>query len=167
MTKRAFFILLLLVGIAECSAAYDKRLIYVLEQLRHCRSAFDEAPEIGGEVVGASGAPHVFYLLYPYVNQIASDDDLAAMCSDKSAVVRVMAAKCIVNRKNSIAVKALESLSKDSEKLIVFPYGCSGIEMTVAEVVAKLRKDPDFPSGPKEPNQSPEPMRANGPHGSP
>ena len=155
--KRVLVFILLLVGVADSSAAYDKRLVYVLEQLRHCRSAFDEAPEIGGEAVGAAGAPHAFYLLYPYVSQFASDADLAAMCRDKSAVVRVMAAKCIVNRKDSAAADALEALSKDSEKLLVFPHGCSGFEMTVAEIVAKLRKEPDFPSAPKEPNQAPEP----------
>ncbi|WP_069961035.1 hypothetical protein [Lacunisphaera limnophila] len=160
--KRALLLILLLAGIAESSAAYDKRLVYVLEQLRHCRSAFDEAPEIGGEAVGEGGAPHAFYLLYPYVRQFASDVDLSAMCHDKSPVVRVMAAKCIVNRKNSAVVDHLDDLSNDSEKLLVFPYGCSGFEMTVAEIVAKLKSDPDFPTGPKEPNQTPEPTAPSG-----
>lgn len=149
--KRALMVILLLVGVVESLAAYNQRLIYVLEQLRHCRSAFDETPEIGGEAVGATGTAHTFSLLYPYVSQFASDADLVAMCRDKSAVVRVMAAKCIVNRKRSAAAGALDALSKDSEKLLVFPYGCTGIEMTVAEIVAKLKKDPDFPSAPKGP----------------
>lgn len=148
--KRVILFLILLAAAAEASAAYSKRLIYVLEQLRYCRSAFDDAPEIGGEAVGAAGAPHAFHLLYPYVSQFASDADLSAMCRDKSPVVRVMAAKCIVNRKDSAAKDQLDALSKDATKLLVFPFGCSGVEMTVAEIVEKLKQESDFPSAPKD-----------------
>jgi hypothetical protein len=150
--KHALLIVFLLGTVTSASAAYSKGLIYVLEQLRHCQSAFNEAPEIGGEFVGDAATPHAFYLLYPYVSQFSSDQDLIAMCGDKSPVVRVMAAKCIVNRKNSAAESALTSLSKDSTKLMVFRCGCVGFEMTVAEIVGKLKKDPDYPACPKEPN---------------
>jgi hypothetical protein len=149
-----------LVGIAcaaHCFGAYDKRLVHVLAQLRECKMAFDvELPMVGGAAVGDAATPHEFYLLFPYVSRIASDADLSAMLQDKSPVVRIMAAKCIVQQKDSTLIRALDTLTKDSAKVYVAPFGCGIVQQTVGEVISELRKDPDFLGDPKEPIQPPQ-----------
>lgn len=155
--RRVLLVILVALFAAQLSAAYDKRLVHVLEQLRQLRSAFDEMPEIGGAAVGSSGMPHPFYLLFPYISNLASNADLTAMCRDKSPVVRVMAAMCVLDRKHLAMTSALGLLERDSAKVLVFPYGCSGSAMSVAEIVSMLKKDPDFLAGPKPPNKAPTP----------
>lgn len=160
-------ILFFLVTALPCLAAYDKKLVHVLEQLRACSFALDEEmPMIGGAAVGDRGSPHEFYLLIPYVLQVASDDDLRAMIRDRSPVVRIMAATCILIKEDKELVAELDLLRKDETKLFVAPYGCSILKQSVAEVVADLMKNPRYFEGGEEPNQSLEPTAASG-RGSP
>jgi hypothetical protein len=104
--------------------------------------------------VGEAATPHEFYLLFPYVSRIASDTDLSAMLQDKSPVIRIMAAKCIVQQKDSTLIRALDALTKDSAKVYVAPLGCDILQQTVSEVINELKKDPDFLGDPKEPPQT-------------
>lgn len=151
MKKRAFTFLIGLACAAQCFGSYDKRLVHVLEQLRACKMAFDvELPMVGGSAVGAAATPHEFYLLFPYVSRIASDADLAAMLRDKSPVVRIMAAKCIVQQKESPLIHALDSLTKDTAQVYVAPFGCGILKQTVGEVVAEMKKDSNFLGDPKD-----------------
>ncbi len=144
--------LIFLIGIAcvaHCFGAYDKRLVHVSEQLRQCKMAFDvELPMVGGAAVGDAATPHEFYLLFPYIRRIASDADLSAMLHDKSPVVRIMSAKCIVQQKDSPLMHELDALTKDAERVYVAPFGCGILKQTVGEVVRELKRDPDFLGGP-------------------
>lgn len=146
--------LIFLIGIAcaaHCFGAYDKRLVHVLAQLRECKMAFDiELPMVGGAAVGDGAEPHEFYLLFPYISRIASDADLRAMLQDKSPVVRIMAAKCIVQQKDSTLIRDLDALTKDSAKIYVAPFGCGILKQTVGEVIGELKKDPNFLGDPKD-----------------
>jgi len=145
MKKHTLAFLFGVACVAHCFGAYDKRLVHVLAQLRDCKMAFDvELPMVGGPAVGYAGTPHEFYLLFPYVRRIASDGDLVAMLRDASPVVRIMAAKCIVQQKDSPLMPELDALTKDADKVYVAPFGCVITKQTVSEVVRELKKDPDF-----------------------
>jgi len=159
-------ILFFLVTALPCLAAYDKRLVHVLEQLRTCTFAFDEElPMVGGAAIGAAGSPHEFYLLLPYVLQVASDEDLRGMVRDRSPVVRIMGAACILKKKDKDLAAELDRLSKDTARIYVAPFGCSVLKQSVAETVAEMKKEPHYFDGAEEPNQSSQPMRAKSPHG--
>ena len=160
-------ILFFLVTALPCLAAYDKKLVHVLEQLRTCTFAFDEElPMVGRAAVGEAGSPHEFYLLLPYVLQVASDDDLRAMVRDSSPVVRIMGAACILKKEDKSLAGELDRLSKDSARIYVAPFGCSFLKQSVAETVAEMMKHPHYFDGAEEPNQAPEPMAPKGRHGS-
>ena len=151
MKKLALTFLVGIACVAQCFGAYDKRLVHVLEQLRDCKMAFDvELPMVGGSAVGDAATPHEFYLLFPYVSRIAGEADLAAMLRDKSPVVRIMAAKCIVQQKDSSLMRELDALTKDADEVYVAPFGCGILKQTVGEVVRELKKDPSFLGDPKE-----------------
>jgi len=157
-------ILFFLVTALPCLAAYDKKLVHVLEQLRTCTFAFDEElPMVGGAAVGAAGTPHEFYLLLPYVLQLASDDDLRGMVRDRSPVVRIMGAACILKKENKDLATELDRLSKDAARIYVAPFGCSVLEQSVAETVAEMKKDPHYFDGAKAPNQPPQTTRGKAP----
>jgi len=156
--------LLFLVLVLPCLAAYDKRLVHVLEQLRDCTLSFDEElPMVGGSAVGAAGSPHEFYLLLPYVLQIASTDDLRAMVRDRSPVVRIMAATCILRKEDKDLATELEPLSKDQAKVFVAPFGCTVLKQSVAQIVADMKKHPRYFEGEEESNQSIKPIQSFGP----
>jgi hypothetical protein len=160
-------ILLFLVTTLPCLAAYDKKLVHVLEQLRACTFALDEEqPMVGGAAVGAAGSPHEFYLLFPYVLQVASEDDLRAMIRDRSPVVRIMGAACILKKEDKDLAAELDILGKDTATLYVAPFGCAVLKQSVAETVAEMKKTPHYFDGAEEPNQAPEPMPLKR-HGSP
>lgn len=159
-------VLLLLIMAMPCIAAYDKRLVHVLEQLRSCSLALDEElPMVGGSAVGYAGTPHEFYLLLPYVQQVSSDDDLRAMLRDRSPVVRIMAAACILKKEGGQLSSDLQPLSKDRAKVFIAPFGCVVLKMTVAEVVSEMKKHPRYFEGEEEPNQPAQPARGNAPRG--
>jgi hypothetical protein len=149
---RRLFLLFLLSAL-PCFAAYDPRLIHVLEQLRDCRlSLGEELPMVGGAAVGAAGTPHEFYLLLPYVLQVAGDADLKAMVRDRSPVVRIMAAACILKKADRSLRAELEPLAKDRAVVFVAPFGCAILKETVAEVVGEMRKHPRYFEGEEESN---------------
>ena len=152
-------ILVLFLAMAlPCFAAYDKRLVHVLEQLRSCSLALhEELPMVGGSAVGSAGAPHEFFLLLPYVQEESSEDDLRAMLQDRSPVVRIMAAACILKTGEEQLSLLLQPLSKDTAMVFVAPYGCGVLKMTVAEVVHEMKKHPRYFEGEAEPNQPPQP----------
>ena len=169
MKSRLLLATLLVASTLAAEAAYEKKLIHVLEQLRQCQGASPEGivPMVGGPAVGLGGAPHEFYLLFPYVNRLASEEDLVAMLGDKSPVVRIMAAKCILNRKKtSIAVSKVDVLLKDTTQVCVAPFGCIMFVRTVGDVIGELKKNPEFLGDIKEPNQASEPTAPSG-RGSP
>ena len=152
-----------LICTAQCFCAYEKKLTHVLEQLRECTLTLtEELPLVGGPAVGAAATPHEFYLLFPYVSTVATDEDLRAMLCDKSAVVRIMGAKCILQKKDSVLRDAVDLLAKDSTKVYVAPFGCGILRQSVGEVVAELKKDSDFLGDPKEPYQTSEPTAPSG-----
>ena len=158
--------LLFLIFVLPCLAAYDKRLVHVLEQLRDCKLSLDEElPMVGGSAVGAAGAPHEFYLLLPYVLQIASANDLRAMVGDRSPVVRIMAATCILRRDDKELTAALGPLSEDQTKVFVAPFGCAVLKQSVSQIVADIKKHPRYFEGEAESNQSIQPTQAFGPRG--
>ena len=163
--KRFFLLLVVLLGTSSAPAAYDKKLIYVLEQLRQCKFEAD-TPLVGGAAIGYAGVPHEFYLLFPYIDRLASQEDLQAMLRDKSAVVRIMAAKCILGKKERVGdlKKSVEILNKDITKVYVMPFGCVASLQTVSEVVEELQKDPGFLGDPKDPNEPIEPIAPFDPH---
>lgn len=137
----------------QCFGAYDKKLVHVLEQLRQCTLALhEELPMVGGSAVGNAATPHEFYLLFPYVSTVAGEEDLRAMLRDRSPVVRIMAAKCILKQKDGALRSAVDALAKDSTKVFVAPFGCGILRQSVGEVVAELKKNPDYLGAPKEPN---------------
>jgi hypothetical protein len=149
--------LLFLVVALPCFAAYDKRLVHVLAQLRACTLTLDEElPMVGGAAVGAAASPHEFYLLLPYVLQIASDDDLRAMVRDRSPVIRIMAATCILKKEDKGLSAELDLLSKDAAKVFVVPFGCGVLKQSVAQVVANMKTHPRYFEGEEEP-KIPEP----------
>jgi hypothetical protein len=146
MKKRPILIVIAAALVFTAKAfAYDSQLIYVLEQLRHC-TYDDNTPMVGGSAIGFAGRPHEFYLLFPYVDRLASEDDLKAMLRDKSAVVRLMAVKCILGKKYRVGdlKKAVDVLEKDTTKVFVAPAGCDVTQDTVAGVLKEFRKNPDF-----------------------
>jgi len=152
-----------LICTAQCFCAYEKKLTHVLEQLRECTLTLtEELPLVGGPAVGAAATPHEFYLLFPYVSTVATDEDLRAMLRDKSAVVRIMGAKCILQKKDSVLRDAVDLLAKDSTKVYVAPFGCGILRQSVGEVVAELKKDSDFLGDPKGPDQTLEPTAPSG-----
>ena len=127
------------------SHGYDRKLIYVLEQLRHCQFD-DKTALVGGPAVGYAGRPHEFYLLFPYVSRLASHEDLVSMLADRSPVVRIMSAKCILSKQYQVGdlKKSVDVLAKDKTQVYVIPSGCSPELRTVADVVADLKKDPNY-----------------------
>lgn len=141
----------MLIIASNAAAAYEKKLIYVLEQLRQCKFD-DETPLVGGPAIGYAGHPHEFYLLFPYVDRVASHEDLVAMLRDKSPVVRVMAAKCILGKKYRVGdlKKSVDILEKDTTRVYVMPFGCTATVKTVSEIITELKRDPDFLGDPKE-----------------
>jgi hypothetical protein len=157
--KRNLSILSLFFTLACSSSGYEQSLIYVLEQLRHCQ--FDEKTAlVGGRAIGYAGRPHEFYLLFPYVNSLASHEDLVAMLQDRSPVVRIMAAKCILGKEYQVGdlKKSVDVLGNDKAQVYVMPFGCGAELRTVADVVSELKKNPDYLGDPKEePNQASEP----------
>jgi hypothetical protein len=157
--KRTITILFLALALSVTGhAAYSEGLIYVLEQLRHCRFlATEETPMVGGRAIGYAGTPHEFYLLFPYVSHIATEQDLAAMLQDKSPVVRIMGAKCVLKRRwFQFPKPSVEELLKDGVQVFVAPSGCMISKRTVGAVIAELKRNPDF-LGDEKPPISPEP----------
>lgn len=143
--KRSITALFLCVVLSVQCSAYDNRLTHVLEQLRDCQMECDEnLPVVGGPAVGEAAAPHVFYMLIPYVLRIASEEDLKEMLSDKSPVVRIMGAKCAVKRRTPALGKIMDELEKDQARVYVMPYGCGVTKWTVGEVVTELKIHPAF-----------------------
>ena len=138
---------------ATIGSSYDKRMAHVVEQLR-------DLQEIGGAAVGYAGTPHDFYLLYRYSWYACTDQDLAEMLHDHSATVRLMGAKCLLTSTfRKVDRSLLNSLDSDTTKIVVGPSGCVFTEMTVADVMTALRKNPDY-LGPREPrpNHTAEPV---------
>jgi len=134
-------------------SAYDRQLIYVLEQLRQCK--FDDKSSMaGGSAIGHAGRPHEFYLLFPYVASLASHEDLIAMLRDQSPVVRIMAAKCILGKGYQFGdlKKEVDVLENDSTAIYVALVGCCITKETVAQVLKELKKDPHFLGDLRRPN---------------
>lgn len=157
-------LLIFLLPALPCFAAYDPRLIHVLKQLRMCRlSLGEELPMVGGAAVGATGTPHEFYLLLPYILQVAGDADLKAMVRDRSPVVRIMAAACILKKADRSLLGELVPLAKDQAAVFVAPFGCGILKETVAEVVSEMRKHPHYFESEGELNPSSAPAPAGRP----
>jgi len=148
----------------QSAAAYDKRLIYVLEQLRQCRLDLEEElPAVGGPAVGVAATPHEFFLLFPYVVRIASDEDLKEMLADRSPVVRIMGAKCAVMRNVSVLGGAVEEMTKDQAKVYVVS-GCVVTKRTAGEIVTELKIHPTFL---EEMDENPKPSETTPPLATP
>jgi hypothetical protein len=145
--------------VAQCAAAYDQRLVHVLDQLRECKDPFYGLPMVGGAAIGDAATPHEFFLLVPYVLRVASEKDLKEMLADKSPVVRIMGAKCAVMRGADGLKNDVDGLLKDQSVVCVAPYGCSIEKSTVGEVIAELKKHPAFLQDEEEwqPNKTSEP----------
>jgi len=146
MKRLGTYLALLVITAGLCRAAYSPRLVYVLEQLRHCRLAVgDETPMVGGRAVGAAGAPHEFYLLFPYVSRVAQEADIVAMLHDKSPVVRIMGVKCVLNRRwIQVPKPDLDPLLADKTEVFIADVGCEIHKRKVGEIVANLKAAPDF-----------------------
>ena len=56
-----------------------------------------------------------------------------------SSAARIMAAKCIVQQKDSPLMHELDSLSKDTTQVYVAPFGCRILKQTMGEAVAELK----------------------------
>ena len=152
--KIIFTTFLGLLFVAQVFAAYNKRLVHVLEQLRQCKfTSTEELPAVGGPAMGMTNQDHEFYLLYPYVHNLANGEDLKEMLRDPNPVVRVMGAKCILNNDDPDLRKKVTALQADQAAVYVAPFGCTIYKSTVGEVIAALREDPDFLGDPKLPNQ--------------
>jgi len=133
---------LLLIGLflsaATIGISYDKRMTHIVEQVR-------DLQEIGSDVVGYAGTPHDFYLLYRYAWYASTDQDLVDMLRDRSAAVRLMGAKCVLSSPfRKIDHSLLSPLDSDTTKIVVGPGGCVFTEMSVADVMTALRKNPDY-----------------------
>ena len=145
----------ILIALMLVSAAhgFDKRMRFVVEQLRLL-------DEIGGSAVGYAGTPHDFYLLYRYAAFASTDQDIDEMMRDSNPVVRIMGVKCAVTAPfRSLDRSQIDALLSDTRDVVVGPGGCVFQHMKVADVILALKKDPDFlgDGAFKRPNQSPEP----------
>jgi hypothetical protein len=135
-------------------SGYSPSLLHVLEQLRHSTGMMREVdqngkvlppkPFVGGFEVGMRGAPGEFFLLIPYFRHQASADDVARMLKDKSPVVRVMAAYLIRTDGGDLKNLPLEPLTNDKAELAVAAGGCVIEDLTVAEVVQRIKENPDY-----------------------
>ncbi len=155
---KRFLAVALMAGCVAVSsrAGYDPKLIYVLEQLRHCRLAQnDSTPMVGGRAVGFAGAPHEFYLLFPYIRSLAHEDDLVAMLHDQSPVVRIMGAKCVLSGPwpPGSSRPNIDFLLEDRTLVFFADVGCMITKRTVGDIVSDLKKSPDLLGDLKEPNQ--------------
>lgn len=101
-------------------------------------------PFIGGSSVGYAGGPGEFFLLIPYFRHQASAEDVALMLKDKSPVVRVMAAYLVLGGDKKLKDISLSSLENDKTPLEVAAGGCIVEELTLAELVQRVRKNPDY-----------------------
>ena len=134
---------------AASAAPYSKNIIHVLQQLRtNVAPSFEsnqELPLIDGCAVGDAARPGTFYLLYPYVENRASVEDLTAMLGDVSPAVRLMAAKVILHSKRSeIDAKIADRLLNDKSHVVLAAFGCAFSNTTVGAVVKQLKDDHNF-----------------------
>src|SRR6478736_9464268 len=155
--KKLTFVLIAF-AVLSPAEAYEKRIRYVVEQLRSLE-------EIGGSAVGYAGIPHDFYLLYRYVAYASTDQDIMDMVRDTSPVVRIMGVKCAVTAPfRKLDPSLIDPALGDERELVVGPYGCVFQKMRVSDVIAALKKDPDYLGDgvfkSKRPNQTPEPTAA-------
>ena len=149
--KRLTSILVALV-VVSVAHAYEKRMRHVVEQLRLLE-------EVGGSAVGYAGTPHDFYLLYRYAAYASSDQDIVDMMRDLNPVVRIMGVKCAVTAPfRKLDSSLIDALLGDDRQLLVGPYGCVFQKMSVGDVVAALKKDPNYLGDGvfKKPNHLPE-----------
>ena len=134
--------------------AVSEHLVYVLDQLRHSRLSDQNIGMMSLSASGLGGRPDPSYLLYRYVASVATPPDLAAMLEDKSAVVRVVAAMVLLKeRRKETGLTSADSLLHDREQIMAFDESCIPRRISVADVVAGLKKDPSFMDAQKaEPN---------------
>lgn len=156
MKKLVLFALLFFAGAAYAakSTGYSPSLFHVLEQLRHSvgmvvligedGKAQPQKPFVGGFEVGMGGAPGEFFLLIPYFRHLARVSDVQLMLKDKSPVVRVMAAYLIRTDDGDLKNLPLDLLANDKTVLDVAAGGCVIEELTVAEVVKRIKENPDY-----------------------
>lgn len=153
--KTIFTAFLVWVFVSQAFAAVNRRLVHVLEQLRQCTFTLrEELPAVGGPAMGVTSQDHEFYLLYPYVHNVATSEDLKEMLRDPNPVVRIMGAKCLVNNDDPELRETVTALQADKAAVYVAPYGCTIYKSTVAEVIAALRADPNFLGDPTLPNRT-------------
>ena len=152
---KTFLILLCLLPSTLTAAAqngYSPELIYVLEQLRHSKGLTMQwnpgepakaLPFVGGADVGM-GAPGQFFLLLPYFKNWTRPEDVSRMVKDQSPVIRVMAAYLVAKGGPRFTTMSLASLEKDQAQVEIATRGCIHERLTVAEIVKRIRENPDF-----------------------
>jgi hypothetical protein len=95
--------------------------------------------------VGFAGTPHESYYLYQYCLSMGSVGDFTEMLKDANPLVRIIGAKCILNRSDAVGEKkGLNAFLEDETVVIVGPGGCTMSPMKVREVVQELIKDPKY-----------------------
>lgn len=132
----------------------SERLTHVIEQLRH-EFTVDGKAQVGLGEMNMSGYDP-FYLLVRYVAGVATPPDFDLLLDDKSGAVRVAAAMAIL-KFSEIDMKssAVDRLLEDREEIVVFDASCIPRRMTVGEVVAGLKRDPNFLDVPEAPSHQP------------
>lgn len=126
---------------------YSESIKYVLDQLRASKHT-SGMPMLTGHASGVGGVHGAFYLLYPYISAYASPENARLMLKDASPVVRIAVAKCIlIPHLRPLPLESLDCLANDNDQLWVGPLHDpihSFKIMTVAEVIAEMKKNPDF-----------------------
>jgi hypothetical protein len=131
--KKLVSILSLIFAVTTLNA--ESSVAHLLVQLRTLTA-------IEGPAVYYAGIPGRFSLLVPYFQNWASDEEVTAMLTDKSPVVRIMGYQCALLRKQLDLEQQMRSLEKDSAEIDYFPFGCVGGKATVGVIVCDLKKNP-------------------------
>lgn len=152
MKRLLLFLSLTSPALAAVSAnGYSPAYIYVLEQLRQCRGQATSwtpgEPDVALPLLGGSdtglGMPGQFFMLLPYFKS-AQADDVARMVKDHSPVVRVLGAYLTIKGGKRLASVSLAALENDRAFMEVAAGGCLHERLTVAQVVKRIRDEPDF-----------------------
>jgi TonB family protein len=137
----------LLIAGPIAGAEYSERVKFAIEQLRTSKNAAG-VPKLDGCASGAGSRHGAFYLLYPYFFSQATREDVALMLKDSNPLVRILGARRILNPfLRPQPLESIDFLAKDTVKVEVGPLYESREHyqiMTVAEVVEKMKKDPEF-----------------------
>jgi TonB family protein len=139
--------IILLSVISLRAADYSDGIKYAIEQLRASKPA-DGVPVLRGYDSNAGGVHGTFYLLWPYFFSRATRQDVALMLKDPSPLVRVLGARRVLEPfMRPLSLEAIAFLSEDTAEIRVGPLyePKEHFEtMTVASVIERMKKDPDF-----------------------